>query len=192
MKSRRKRQISDGNKHCINVLNKIRKLDDDIIDFIDRKMSCSLLDYSMKIVTFLGDFALIWIFFIVYLLKNGFYIRGIVILCSLIVTIVLNEFLLKNLFKRNRPIHNNCPKLIINIPKSYSFPSGHTATAFSVASLICLFSSGILAYISLIFAIIIGFSRIYIKAHYLSDVLVGAFVGTFVSTVIYLIYIFQF
>lgn len=59
-----------------------------------------------------------------------------------------------------------------------SFPSGHTVTAFALATAI----SHLWPRLSIpawIFAIAIGISRIAIGAHYPSDVLGGAFIGTF-------------
>jgi membrane-associated phospholipid phosphatase len=58
-----------------------------------------------------------------------------------------------------------------------SFPSGHTVTAFALATAI----SHLWPRLSIpawIFAISIGISRIAIGAHYPSDVLGGAFIGT--------------
>ncbi len=72
-------------------------------------------------------------------------------------------------------------------PKSeiYSFPSGHTTSSFTVATVIGLKYIFMLknkkyrlVYPLIVFAALIGFSRIYIGVHYPSDVLVGAIIGT--------------
>jgi len=57
-----------------------------------------------------------------------------------------------------------------------SFPSGHTITAFSLATAISILfpRAGIAAFI---IAISIGMSRIMITSHYLSDVIAGAGIG---------------
>jgi len=57
-----------------------------------------------------------------------------------------------------------------------SFPSGHTITAFSLATAISILfpRAGIAAFI---IAIFIGMSRIMITSHYLSDVIGGAGIG---------------
>lgn len=59
-----------------------------------------------------------------------------------------------------------------------SFPSGHTATAFALAAAIAYLWPRF-ALTAWIFAFTIGFSRIAITAHYPSDVIGGALVGTF-------------
>ena len=57
-----------------------------------------------------------------------------------------------------------------------SFPSGHTATTFSLAWALVLFFPP--ARIPLLcFAVLVGASRVIITSHYLSDALGGAFVG---------------
>lgn len=58
-----------------------------------------------------------------------------------------------------------------------SFPSGHATTAFAVAlALTVIWPRG--RYWFLAFAAILGLSRVMVNAHYLSDVLAGALVGT--------------
>ena len=57
-----------------------------------------------------------------------------------------------------------------------SFPSGHSQTAFAVATILCLFAPRYWwAFLS--GAAIIAFSRVIINAHFLSDVIVGSFIG---------------
>ncbi len=65
-----------------------------------------------------------------------------------------------------------------------SFPSGHTTVAF--AAMVSLsFVWPKFRYIFLSLAALIGFSRIVLGAHYLSDVLAGALLGSFTSYIIY-------
>jgi len=57
-----------------------------------------------------------------------------------------------------------------------SFPSGHSATAFSLATGVTLLFPRFAAPLFLA-AALIAFSRIAITAHYLSDIVVGAYIG---------------
>lgn len=61
-------------------------------------------------------------------------------------------------------------------PDQFSFPSGHTITAFAVAVSLSLFYPNMA--IGLIFcAVSVGASRILLGMHFLSDVVAGAFIG---------------
>jgi undecaprenyl-diphosphatase len=65
-------------------------------------------------------------------------------------------------------------------PDQFSFPSGHTITAFSVAITLGHFYPGLL--LGLLFcAASVAASRILLGMHFLSDVLAGAAVGTILA-----------
>lgn len=85
---------------------------------------------------------------------------------------------LKNSIKRRRPddVLNEFVAFLIPSDK-FSFPSGHTAAAFVMATLISFFypSLSLLAFSS---ASIIGFSRVLLGVHFPSDILAGALLGT--------------
>jgi membrane-associated phospholipid phosphatase len=63
--------------------------------------------------------------------------------------------------------------------KFHSFPSGHTATAFAYFGVIGFAYRRRWAWSFLAAAGLIGWSRLYINAHFFSDVLVGIVVGLF-------------
>ena len=61
---------------------------------------------------------------------------------------------------------------------SRSFPSGHTASAFAMATVFALlFNNKRISMIAFIFAASVGYSRIYLAQHFLQDVAAGAFIG---------------
>ncbi|MEH0687462.1 phosphatase PAP2 family protein [Vibrio cholerae] len=84
---------------------------------------------------------------------------------------------LKNLFKRRRPqeLSDLVPSFITPSDR-YSLPSGHTAAAFLMATLVGHFYPG-LAVIALVWACFIALSRILLGVHFLTDVLLGAVLG---------------
>jgi membrane protein DedA with SNARE-associated domain/membrane-associated phospholipid phosphatase len=94
---------------------------------------------------------------------------------------VLNH-LLKGLFARPRP-HFEHPLLV---ETSYSFPSGHAMESFVVYGMLAYFAVlalrtwesrvGVVCGAALL-VVLIGFSRMYLGVHYLSDVLAGYAAG---------------
>jgi undecaprenyl-diphosphatase len=85
---------------------------------------------------------------------------------------------LKNVSGRRRPceFEPHCWAKLLP-PDKFSFPSGHTITAFSVA--VCLSEFYPVLLPALLFcAISIAVSRILLGMHFLSDVVVGALLGT--------------
>ena len=72
--------------------------------------------------------------------------------------------------------------IIGDILKRYSFPSGHTTTAFAMAGFVMLtFSSLPLRISVLILAVIAGISRISVGAHWPEDILAGAPLGLLIA-----------
>ncbi len=59
-----------------------------------------------------------------------------------------------------------------------SFPSGHTTAAFATMVPVFLLGKKRISWTALIFAFLMGLSRIYLVVHYPSDVLGGLIVGT--------------
>ncbi len=85
---------------------------------------------------------------------------------------------LKRLTGRRRPcqIEPHCWATLLP-PDQFSFPSGHTMTAFAVAIPLSLFYPTLV--IGLFFcALSIATSRILLGMHFLSDVVAGALIGT--------------
>ncbi len=67
----------------------------------------------------------------------------------------------------------------VSLSNNSSFPSGHTATAFAIATVLILFLKNKKWQLPILFsAALVGYSRIYLAQHFLMDVLVGAFIGS--------------
>lgn len=138
-----------------------------------------ILDQLMCFITSLGSAGRVWILLAVILLLYPKTRRsGAVILAALAIDFVLCNGILKNLVDRIRPFDiNTSVSILINKPRDFSFPSGHTAVSF--ASVAALFFSGEkkLWKISLVAAVLIAFSRLYLYVHYPTDILGGIVVG---------------
>lgn len=92
---------------------------------------------------------------------------------------------LKHSSRRRRPceIEPHCWSSILP-PDKYSFPSGHSITAFGVATSLGLFYPELLA-VLLAAALLIAASRIILGMHFLSDVIVGSSLGLVLGLVAY-------
>jgi membrane-associated phospholipid phosphatase len=70
----------------------------------------------------------------------------------------------------------------VEILSNYSFPSGHTTSAFSVAVLITYLCKnknwGIPLFIA---AVLVGYSRMYLSEHFFEDVMAGSVLGVFAT-----------
>lgn len=91
----------------------------------------------------------------------------------------------KNLYPSPRPRlffeHSHILSFIdgVTLSNSSSFPSGHTTTAFAVATvLVLVLKNTKWQLLILLMALGVGYSRIYLGQHFLGDVLVGIFIGT--------------
>jgi undecaprenyl-diphosphatase len=84
---------------------------------------------------------------------------------------------LKNTSRRARPCHRepHCWATILP-PDQFSFPSGHTISAFAIAVSLAHFYPQAEGYL-LFLAASIAVSRIVLGMHFLSDVVVGAVIG---------------
>jgi len=90
---------------------------------------------------------------------------------------IVNYLWLKRVTKRKRPcqIEPHCWARLLP-PDQFSFPSGHSMTAFAVATVIGLFYPSLMA--GVVFcAISIAASRILLGMHFLSDVVAGSLLG---------------
>ena len=138
----------------------------------------------MLFITFLGKHQflipanLILIFYFLLITKqNWFSIRVITIAISSLVLMIL----LKQLFQRKRPLSP-----LLKAAKGLSFPSGHAIMAVTFYGLLVYILQHIividwLKYLLTVLVIgliiLIGFSRVYLRVHYTSDVLGGFIIG---------------
>tara|TARA_B100000497_G_C7631974_1_gene379828 strand:- start:590 stop:1204 length:615 start_codon:yes stop_codon:yes gene_type:complete len=74
----------------------------------------------------------------------------------------------------------------IEMPAYYSFPSGHTTTAFCIfLGLSLLTKNKKLGIAYMIIACLIGFSRTYLSFHFLMDIVAGSLLGVLTTLLLY-------
>jgi membrane-associated phospholipid phosphatase len=66
----------------------------------------------------------------------------------------------------------------VDIFSSNSFPSGHATITFAIFCILALMSTGaVLRFLCFLIAFLVGYSRIYLGEHFLTDVIAGSVVG---------------
>ena len=155
-----------------------------------QKIRFPLLDTIMVFITHLGDKGVIWIgLTTILIIYRKTRTLGLVMLLSIIIDLILCNGLLKPLIARPRPfVFNPHINLLIAKPNDYSFPSGHTAISFAVAGICYLLIQKRLFTSTLILALLMGISRMYLYVHYPSDILGGMLVGCLSSWLAYRFY----
>jgi membrane-associated phospholipid phosphatase len=156
------------------------------------KYNSPQFDYVFEYWTYLGD-GMIWIPLFAYLLlfKRDYFIA---VLAGLIICTLLTQFLKRAVFPNDfRPIVVLTDKVRV-IPGYYmnrlhSFPSGHTSTAFTLALLLAfIVKRNFWVYFFPLIAFFVGYSRVYLAQHFVTDVFAGMLTGIVSSYLALLIY----
>lgn len=123
--------------------------------------------------------------------------KFLIILVFIVLAVTLTDqtaLLIKNTVHRLRPCHEPSLSGLIHLADNrcgglYGFVSSHAANSFNVALLSLLFIRKRWYSISIIiWAAIVGYSRIYLGVHYPGDVLCGSILGALIGWGIYILY----
>jgi undecaprenyl-diphosphatase len=177
----------------IQGLSSILNYNTSLFYFINNSLENNFLNYLMPFLTDFGSLLAWCIICGLLYLFGGINAKKVAIL-GLLALFISNGvvYLLKPLIAEPRPflVLGNVHQLVVE-NEIYSFPSGHTTSSFAAATVIGLkynlkFANKEfkLIYLTLIFASIIGFSRIYIGVHYPLDVVFGALIGVSCALVV--------
>lgn len=174
------------------INNKYVKIDDSVHNFV-MKFSSEMTTKFMKIFTFLGSTPFIILLcilvFAILLYKKqkeyAYKCAGILVISTLMNNIV------KVIVRRPRP------EYITVVENTFSYPSGHTMASVTLYGFLIYFllKSKISKSYKVVFSIIlgiipvlVGMSRIYLGAHYFSDVFGGALLSIMLLSSIDIIY----
>ncbi len=164
-------------------------MDGQILLFIQEHLRNAVCDVFFKSITHLGDAGIFWILLTVVLLcfrqtrKAGIYSA-----CALVLSLIVNNIILKNLVGRIRPYELvEGLQCIVGPAHDASFPSGHTGASFASSVAIYRQIPKKFAVFFIVLASLIALSRLYVGIHYPTDVLgglvTGIGIGLFVNVV---------
>lgn len=116
----------------------------------------------------------------VYMKRSALYVVESIAISSLV------NLGLKKIFKRKRPFSGEVTFTAVVRPTNESFPSGHTAEAFSMATSMTLAYPKWYVIVSTYgWASLVGYSRMYLGVHYPTDVIAGAGISSTMSWLTY-------
>ncbi len=171
------------------MFGRLQRIDDRVLERI-LKIHRPALDKTMILFSKAGTFGTIWWFVcLLFLMTPRWRLTGFNFVFSLCIAHLMGQIIIKNIVKRKRPCHLlDDDDLIVDRPRYYSFPSGHTAASFAMVGVALLRCQFITLLPILIIASIISFSRIYLRVHYLTDVVAGAVLGIMCGVVSVLVF----
>jgi membrane-associated phospholipid phosphatase len=151
-------------------------------------------DFFFKYYTHAGD-GFMWVplgLFCLFFRRKYF----VAVLAAVILSTLLVQFLKRVVYPDElRPIvylSENFPVHVIegiNMKRVHSFPSGHATTAFAIALLIAyMINKKIWSFVLPFFALLAGYSRVYLAQHFLTDVLAGMCAGIVSALLALMIY----
>ena len=165
-----------------------------------------VLDFLMYQITCLGNGGLIWLVIaaaMLFVLPKRYRKTGATVVAALLISLVICNGIMKNLYQRVRPFHadptfENLYRVFDRI-YDWSFPSGHTSASFAAAVNLTVFGGFFAAAVAirlwnkkegigaLVLAALISFSRLYLTVHYPTDVLASVVFGSAYGGAAYLL-----
>ena len=179
------------------MLEKELQLERELFFFLNGS-DLTLLDNFFYIFTNKWTWVIFYLCFLWVFMYKKNWKEIVCVLVAIIFLIFLTDQISSGFFKpffhRFRPLYHpdfmDQVKIVFNDRFGpYGFISSHAANSFGFATFCALiFRNKIFSCTIFLFALLNAYSRIYIGVHFISDVVVGAFVGMLIAFLIYLIY----
>ena len=101
---------------------------------------------------------------------------GLMVLAANALSHALVQLVKRSVLRERPGLADDGPVPLARIPDAYSFPSGHSAAALAVA-LPAVLTGHPLGILAVGLALLVGASRVYLRVHYVTDVLMGQLLG---------------
>ena len=156
----------------------IQAIDFSILDWIQEHLRCGFLDLVAPPISTFADKGILWLIiaFVCQFMKRSRKC-GMTMFLAMAMGFIIGDIILKALIARERPCVVAPPELmLVPVPHSTSFPSGHSTAAF--ASSVSIFHHNRkLGIAAICLAVFIAFTRLYLYVHFPTDVLAGTALG---------------
>lgn len=172
------------------LIEAVNSFDHSVLLFFQENIRLEFLTPVMRGISATVNLGLIWIILSgVLLCFKKTRMIGVVSLSALMLGLLLNNILVKNIVDRVRPFDNYSDLIpLIKRPHGSSFASGHTTASFAAAGVFARFFNKPLTAAVITYAALVGVSRMYLGVHYPTDVLGGVIIGVFSGILAYKIY----
>jgi len=171
------------------------RLDQQLFLFLN-SFNSPFWDQVMSIISGTATWIPLYLAILIYLgvkLRKKF----LVLILTIIIAVTLSDqisVLIKNSVHRLRPCHEPSLEGMVHLVKGYcgglyGFVSSHASNSFMVAMLcLLLIRRCWFTWFIIIWALVIGYSRIYLGVHYPGDVICGSLLGILIGWGIFLFY----
>jgi membrane-associated phospholipid phosphatase len=161
----------------------------DVVLWINHRRNY-ILDTSMPYLTFLGDGLFYALVAAILFFRNKQVGKLLIIagLANMLISYVLKKYVFGPIPRPTSFFTEGQLDLIqgVDYAHLFSFPSGHTMTAFTLATLLNLtIVSSKYQWLLLFGAMVAAFSRIYLLQHFYIDVVAGEVIGISIGMIVY-------
>ena len=171
-------------------MDRLLQFDEDTFRAIHQGLAHPTLDVAMLVLSYSGLGQVQALFALLLLRWQNTKYYTLPLLTTIIVAGIPVAQGVKRLLERDRPSN-----LFWSKPAEQffgnSFPSGHTTTSFAVATMLFLMTyksrQAWIGWVAVVWALLVGVSRVYRGVHWPTDVIGGACAGVFSACLVYLV-----
>ena len=168
-----------------SFVTRIDQLDERLDGYFEPIRNSRPLGYVFNTSSAVGDFGAIWHVIGVVGALNGTLTWPQAVALALLMggeSLLLNQGI-KRVFRRKRPTAAGDDRFTVRRPLTSSFPSGHASSAFFAAVVLSGWVGSMWTAVFFAFAVIIALSRVVVRIHHVSDIVVGSVVGSLLGAI---------